>query len=114
MCKEAKSEGVKGPQVKVTAEELRQRVQPKYELLLQKMETAMNAARPGAIIADSEEIVRDAMAVFRQQVYEAAVQMKAEKAAHAAFSPSEPSADGPAASQQGRPKRHPSDGQRDH
>ena len=48
----------------------------------------MNKARAGAIIADSEKIVHDAMGRFRQKVYEKAVQMKADKAAKAAFSPS--------------------------
>jgi hypothetical protein len=56
--------------------------------MLKDTADALNKACDGAIIADSEWIVRDAMARFRQKVFEKAVQMKADKAAKAAFSPS--------------------------
>jgi len=47
---------------------------------------AVNAARDGRIIADSEEPVRDANAVFRQRVYEKALRLL--QAKQEAFSPS--------------------------
>jgi hypothetical protein len=75
-------------EVQITAEELRQSVAPDMEQLLQKIARSINEARAGAIIADSEEIVRAAMAEFRRVVYERAVQLAADKAAKAAFSPS--------------------------
>jgi hypothetical protein len=58
------------------------------EELVKETAEALNKARDGAIIADSEKIVHDAMARFRQKVYGKAVQMKADKAAKAAFPPS--------------------------
>jgi len=48
---------------------------------------AVNRARVGAIIDESEEPVRQATAQLRQKIFERAIQMKAD-AAEAAFSPS--------------------------
>jgi hypothetical protein len=48
---------------------------------------AVNEARVGAIIDDSEEPVREATGRLRQKIFEIAVQMKTD-AAEAAFSPS--------------------------
>lgn len=48
---------------------------------------AVNEARVGAIIDDSEEPVREATGRLRQKIFENAVQMKTD-AAEAAFSPS--------------------------
>jgi len=48
---------------------------------------AINAARTGAIIDDSEEPVRIATAKLRQKIFQKALQMKTDAAA-AAFSPS--------------------------
>ena len=50
---------------------------------------AVNQARVGAIIDESEEPVRQATAQLRQKIFERALQMKAD-AAEAAFSPSGP------------------------
>jgi len=72
---------------------------------------ALSEARAGAIIADSEYGVRDAMARFRQKVYQKAVQMKADKAAKAAFSPSA-QPPGNVAKGQGPSGSQPPDGQR--
>ena len=46
----------------------------------------MNAAHDGRIIADTEEPVRQANAVFREQVYEKAIRLLQNK--QEAFSPS--------------------------
>lgn len=75
-------------EARITASELRESLESEYAELLSDTAQALNEARAGAIIADSEEIVRQAMARFRQRVYERAVQMAADQAAKAAFSPS--------------------------
>jgi hypothetical protein len=75
-------------EAQITAEEVRQSVAAETERLWAEVARSINEARAGAIIADSEEIVRQAMAQFRRTVYERAVQLAADKAATAAFSPS--------------------------
>jgi hypothetical protein len=72
----------------------------KFEELLGRVADAVNDARPGQVIAGSEEAVRDLFADFRQQAYELAVQMRVD-AAEAAFSPSSRPADRQAAAKQG-------------
>jgi RNase P/RNase MRP subunit p30 len=75
-------------EVRVEPAELQQAMAEDIEQLVKETAEALNKARDGAIIADSEKIVHDAMARFRQKVYEKAVQIKADKAAKAAFPPS--------------------------
>ena len=75
-------------EVRIEPAELEQAMGREIEELLKETAEALNTARDGAIIADSERIVHEAMARFRQKVYEKGVQMKADKAAKAAFSPS--------------------------
>ena len=58
-----------------------------FEELLTKVAAAVDNARPGRIIADSEEPARDAFAKFRERVYALTLQKRLE-AAEAAFSPS--------------------------
>jgi hypothetical protein len=98
-------------EVRIEAAELKQAMQAEIEQLLDETAQALNKARDGAIIADSEWIVHEAMARFRQKVYQKAVQLKADKAAKAAFSPSA-QREGNAAARQGRSKRQSSDGRR--
>ena len=74
-------------EVRIEPAELKQAMAVDIEQLVKETAEALNKARDGAIIADSEQIVHDAMARFRVKVYEKAVQMKADKAAKAAFSP---------------------------
>lgn len=74
--------------VRISREELRKASQAEYEKLLQEVEQSVNRAPGGAVIAGSEEAVREAMARFREQVYQIAIQLRADKAAQAAFSPS--------------------------
>jgi hypothetical protein len=92
-------------EARITAEELGQSLQAEWQELMARTAAALNDARAGAIIADSEEIVRQAMAEFRQKAYERAVQLAADKAAKAAFSPSGQSAKRPAGPQQGPARR---------
>jgi hypothetical protein len=75
-------------EVRIEPAELEQAMRGEFRELVKETVEALNKARDGAIIADSEKVVHDAMARFRQKVYEKAVQMKADKAAKAAFSPS--------------------------
>jgi len=72
----------------ITPEQLDAVLQQEYQVLKQKICDAMNAAKAGWIIADTEEPVRDAHAVFRQQVYQKAIDLLAERAGQKAFSPS--------------------------
>jgi len=97
-------------EVRIEPEELEHAMRAEFRQLVKETADAMNKARDGAIIADSEWIVREAMARFRQKVYEKAVQMKADKAAKAAFSPSA-KREGSAAKGQGNTGRQSSDGQ---
>ncbi len=98
--------------VRINAEELKRAMAAEFEQVVQETADALNKARAGAIIADSESIVRDAMARFRQKMFEKAVQMKADKAAKAAFSPCAQRGR-KSAPQQGHGPRESSDGQRD-
>ena len=97
-------------EVRIEPAELKDAMAVEIEQLAEETADALNKARDGAIIADSEQIVREAMARFRQKVYEKAVQMKADKAAKAAFSPS---AQGPGSEEQGNGRGESPDGQRD-
>ena len=69
---------------KITTEQLHGAVQSDLEQLFAEVVSAVNNAPGGAVIAGSEEGVRDAMARFRQRVYEEAVQLRTQ-AAEAAF-----------------------------
>ena len=71
---------------KVTAEELKVALAGDIDRLAEKMAAAMNAAKAGRIIADSEEPVRDAHAEFRQKAFEQALRLLQDK--QEAFSPS--------------------------
>ena len=86
-------------EARISAVELEQSLQLEWKELMGRTAKAINEARAGAIIADSEEIVRQAMAEFRRKVYERAVQLAADKAAKAAFSPCAQRKDRPARSQ---------------
>lgn len=76
---------IKVPEIdaKQLEESLREDVQRCIAAVVQ----AVNQARVGAIINDSEEPVREATARLRQTIFEKAIQMRA-NAAEAAFSPS--------------------------
>ena len=81
------------PQPQASAADLVASLRQQFEQLCQDVTAAVNAAAPGRVITDSEEKVRDLLARFRQQTYQAAVQLRLE-AAQAAFPPSDPSQDG--------------------
>jgi hypothetical protein len=71
---------------RVSAEELKRVLAADYDRLVEEIAEAMNGAKDGRIIADSEEPVRDAAAVFRERMFEKALSLLQEK--QEAFSPS--------------------------
>ena len=77
-------------EAKITADELKRALEGDLQGLLEETARAISEARAGAIIADSEEPVRAAVALFRQKLYERTVQLAADKAAQAALSPDGP------------------------
>jgi len=89
----------------VSVEELKQAMAADVDRLAQEVAAAMNAAQEGRIIADTEEVVRDAHAQFRERVYTQAIRLLQSK--QEAFSPS-----ARRASEQGQATDHPSDGER--
>jgi len=92
---------------RVSAQELKQALAGELDQLAEAMAQALNAAQDGRIIADSEEPVRDAHAVFRQRVFQKALSLL--QAKQEAFSPS-----GQRAAEQGEAGHDASDGQRAH
>lgn len=90
---------------RVSAEQLKQAWKADFDRLAEEVAEAMNAAKPGRIIADSEEPVRDANADFRERMYEKAIGLLQEK--QEAFSPSAERAE-----EQGQAGHNASDDQR--
>ena len=80
---------------KISAEALKVFLHGRVDEIAEKVIDAVNVAKPGRLIADSEEQVRDIMGELRRAVFETAVQQKVD-AAEAAFSPSSESKDWPA------------------
>jgi hypothetical protein len=81
------------PQPQLSADDLLAQLHGKFERLCREVAEAVNQAPAGQVINASEEKVRDLLGVFRQDTYQAAVQLRLD-AAQAAFSPSAPSPDG--------------------
>ena len=73
---------------RITPEQLDAALEREYTALKQKICDAINQAKAGRIIADSEVPVRDAHATFRQQAYQRAIDLLAQQTAKEAFSPS--------------------------
>ena len=71
---------------RITAEELKAALAGDLDRLAEEMAAAMNGAKAGRIIADSEEPVRDACTEFRQKAFEHGVRLL--QAKQEAFSPS--------------------------
>lgn len=85
----------------IDREELEKRLKADFEQCLAEVVEAIDTARIGAIIDDSEEPVRLATSRLRQTIFQKAIQMKAD-AAEAAFSPSQ-EPDRPPTPSQGTP-----------
>lgn len=77
---------------RVTAEQILAEIGSDIERMAQKVAEALNNAEAGAIIDQSEEPVRDALAELRRQTYQKAIDLLSES--QQAFSPSgHPNAD---------------------
>jgi hypothetical protein len=74
---------------RITSEELQAQLQADVKVLAEQIADAINKAKAGRIIADSEELVRDAHAVFRQKAYQRTLDLLQNKALQEDFSPSQ-------------------------
>jgi len=92
---------------RLSAAELKQALAADFDRLAEEVVQAMNAAQDGRIIADTEEPVRDANAVFRERLYAEALNLLQKK--QEAFSPSAQRTE-----EQGPADHHASDDQRSH
>ena len=70
---------------RITKEQLRTLLAGDFETVLEEVVQAMNQARPGHIIDDSEELVREAAGEFRRRLFEKALELRGDREA---FSPS--------------------------
>ena len=77
---------------KLDRETLMQELLAEAERTVNEVADAVDDAPAGRVIRDSEELARDALDRFRQQVYERVLQAKID-AAEAAFSPSDQPSD---------------------
>ncbi len=76
----------------ITKEQLQAVLNKDMDTMLEEVVGAMNRARPGSIIDDSEERVREAAGEFRRRLFEKALELRSQREA---FSPSGgPGADG--------------------
>jgi hypothetical protein len=70
---------------RITKEQLKERLGVDVETLMDEVVEAMNQARAGHIIDDSEELVRAAAGEFRRRLFEKALELRGNREA---FSPS--------------------------
>lgn len=68
----------------ISKEQLKQALSGDFERLLEEVVEAVNQAKPGHIIDDSEEPVRDAAGEFRRRLFEKALELRSQREA---FSP---------------------------
>jgi hypothetical protein len=73
---------------KITSQELKVALKADIDRLFEQVAQAINNAQPGRIINDSEELVRDANAEFRQRLYQKALGLLQDKHLQEDFSPS--------------------------
>lgn len=70
---------------RISKEQLREALSGELERLLDEVVDVVNRAKPGHIIDDSEEPVRDAAGQFRRKLFEKALELRGQREA---FSPS--------------------------
>jgi hypothetical protein len=70
---------------RITREQLKQALSVDIEKLVDNVVEAINNAKPGSIIDDSEEPVRDAAGQFRRMLFQKAIELRGQSEA---FSPS--------------------------
>jgi hypothetical protein len=97
---QAKEELVSQELPKLDRNAYREKMREAFEQAMDQVAEALDNARCGRLIRDSEEKARDVLEEFRRVAYETATQMKID-AAEAAFSPSEEPGDTKADAQQG-------------
>ena len=66
---------------KITKKQLKQTLSVDIDRLLDEVVEAMNTAKPGSIIDDSEEPVRDAAGQFRRMLFEKALELRCQSEA---------------------------------
>jgi hypothetical protein len=88
------------PQPQLSAADLRALLGERFDHLCNDVAAAVNAAQPGHVINQSEEKVRDLLADFRQELFQAALQLRLD-AAQAASPPCTPPGDQQAPAEQG-------------
>lgn len=81
---------IKLPEIEV--EKLKESLKKDFEDCITEVVQAIDTAKAGSIIDDSEEPVRIATAKLRQKIFQKALQMKTD-AAEATFSPSQQNKD---------------------
>ena len=69
----------------ISKKQLKESLRADMEAMLEEVVEAMNQARPGHIIDDSEELVRMAAGEFRRRLFEKALKLRGDREA---FSPS--------------------------
>ena len=70
---------------KITKEQLKKALSVDIDRLVDDVVEAINKAKPGSIIDDSEEPVRDAAGQFRRMLFQKAIELRGQSEA---FSPS--------------------------
>jgi len=93
---------------KISVTELKKALEPELDHLLEEVALAVSHAPYGRIIADSEEPVRDAAALFRQQLYQKAITIRQQQI-EPAFSPSPDPTDTAVAQQRASKKQRSDD-----
>lgn len=71
----------------ISTQQLKEALGGDFDTLLQEVVAAVNQARSGRIIADSEGPVRQATALFRERLYQKALHLRQQQW-ESAFSPS--------------------------
>lgn len=73
---------------KISTQQLHKALRGDFDTLVQEVVDAVNQAQPGRIIADSEELVRHATALFRERLYQKALHLRQQQC-EPDFSPSD-------------------------
>jgi hypothetical protein len=72
---------------KISTQQMEKALRGEFKTLVAEVVEAVNRALPGRIIPDSEEPVRQATSLFRQRLYQKALQLRQQQC-EPAFSPS--------------------------
>jgi hypothetical protein len=78
---------------RISKKQLKASLREDIEAVLEEVVEAMNQARPGSIIDDSEELVREAAGEFRRRLFQKALELRSQREAFSPSAPREPSGD---------------------